>query len=114
MSSDSLTGFRLRRERVGRAADVDEDMSLDDDLGLLSAEDQATGRRTSVWRTVYRSAPNKSKARGGGIIARQLSVHVRWIVHTTNETRGVRAKKRSVAGLLALFLAWLLGARFQS
>ena len=68
MPSDSLTGFRLRRERVGRAADVDEEMSLDDDLAFLSTEDQATGRRISVWRTVYRSAPNKSDARGGGIL----------------------------------------------
>ena len=68
MPSDSLTGFRLRRERVGRAADVDEEMSLDDDFALLSAEDQATGRRTSVWRTVYRLAPNKSDARGGGML----------------------------------------------
>ena len=65
MPLESLTGFRLRREQVGRAADVDEDMNLGDDLALLSAEDQATGRRTSVWRTVHRSAPNKSEARWG-------------------------------------------------
>jgi hypothetical protein len=60
--------FRLRRERVGRAVDVDEEMSLADDLALLSAEDQATGQRTSVWQTVYPLAPNKSDARGGGML----------------------------------------------
>ena len=108
MPSDSLTGFRLRRERVGRAADVDEEMSLDDDLAFLSTEDQATGRRISVWRTVYRSAPNKSDARGGGHFAGQLSVHVRWIVNTTNETRDVDGQKGSVVGA-GIFLTWLLG-----
>jgi hypothetical protein len=71
MLSASLAGFRLRRERAILAVDVDDD-SVDNGLALLSAEDQANGRRTSVWRTVYRSAPNKSEARGGGMMCVQV------------------------------------------
>jgi hypothetical protein len=61
-SSESLSSSG---ERVVRAAGVDEDMSLDDDLALLSAEDPATGRRTwsgelSIVRTPTRARP------GGG------------------------------------------------
>ena len=68
-------------------------------------------RGTLVWRTVYCLAPNKSKARGGGggRIARQFSVHISWIKSIQEMTRGVDEQKRSVVGLLTLFLVWNLG-----
>ena len=50
----------------------------------------------------------------GGMLLGSFQSYVRWIIHTTNETSGVDGQKRSLVVLLALFLAWLLGAQFES
>ena len=69
------------REQVGRMTDVNEDIDLDNDLVLLSAETKLLGE--GLWSgKLCIVQPEQEQGQGGGMITRQLSVHVRWIIHT--------------------------------
>ena len=64
-----------------------------------------SGELCIVWLPT-RARPGEG---GGGRIARQFSVHISWIKSIQEMTRGVDEQKRSVVGLLTLFLVWNLG-----
>ena len=58
---------------------------------------------------LFGSQQEQGQGRGGGQDCRQFSVHISWIKSIQEMTRGVDEQKRSVVGLLTLFLVWNLG-----